>query len=218
MFSSWFGKKDKSKENAAATVPQIMGLGIDSSFELDTLSLRIHQDKLSTTKIAGTQIVTAVGLVELDGNQIYRFYTDDEAFLQVVASGPNESDVIDVKLFHYFDTLDINNQQQWDELLKNKIGTEHFELNGKNYKRVWTSASAYHNPVHMEETTYDEASGLSFSTTDQFTMLFELELADDFYEFLFISAEEQVRGDNLERCLVYSTGINISSSQITIYG
>ena len=215
MFSKLFGKKPAKPEFPA---PEIMGLRIGGSFEIDSLLLRLSEDELITEGCAPTHIIQAVGLVDLDGNWVYRFYTDDDAFLQVIVEGSQKDEnVVDVKLFHYYNTQDVPSETIWNDLLNHKIGNPSYELEGHEYGRVWTSMSHYHNPVHMVEKTYDGES--KPSETDQFTMLFERPISGNNTESLFLSAEEKLEtGGYLSRCFVLSTGITLSSAQITIHG
>lgn len=215
MFSKLFGKK---KSEPVIDTPEIMGLRIGGSFEIDSLLLRLSEQELITEGCAPTHIIQAVGLVDLDGTWIYRFYTDDDAFLQVVAEGGKQDEnVVDVKLFHFYDTQDVPSETLWNELLNQKIGQPSYSLEGHQYERVWTSVSEYHNPVHMVEKTYDGES--KPSETDQFTMLFERPISGNNTESLFLSAEEKLEtGGYLSRCFVLSTGITLSSAQITIHG
>lgn len=216
MFSKFFGKKDKV--NPLENTPSIMGLRIGGSFDIDPLLLRLTEGELTIAGCAPTQIIQAAGIVDLDGTWVYRFYTDDEAFLQVIAEGgQNDEHVVDVKLFHFYDTLEIADKALWDEILSKKIGTTTYNLESQTFERVWTSASEYHNPVHMAEKTYDDTG--ESSATDQFTMLFERPISGNNTESLFLSAEEKLEeAGYLSRCLVISTGITISSAQITIHG
>ena len=216
MFSKLFGGKKKS--NPLEHTPQIMGLRIGGSFDIDPLLLRLSEDELITEGGASTHIIQAAGIVDLDGTWIFRFYTDDDAFLQVIAEGgKKDENVVDVKLFHFYDTQDVATQTIWDDILNQQIGKPSYVLEGHQYERVWTSASDYHNPVHMIETTFDETGG--HSKTDQFTMLFERPISGNNTESLFLSAEEKMeQGGYLSRCLVFSTGITLSAAQITIHG
>lgn len=216
MFKKLFGKSNSAVTKPST--PEIMGLRIGGSFDIDPLLLRLSEDELITEGCAATHIIQAAGIVDLDGTYVFRFYTDDDAFLQVIAEGGKKDDnVVDVKLFHFYDTQDIPNQNYWDELLKQKIGQPTYEVENQTYQRVWTSAGDYHNPVHMREETFDEAG--EKSETDQFTMLFERPISSNNTESLFLSAEEKLEeGGYLSRCLVISTGITLSSSQITIHG
>ena len=214
MFKKLFKRDDKSPKNDA---PSILGLRLGCSFEVDSLMLRLLDDQLVTHKISPTQLIQAVGLVDLDGTWIYRFYTDDEAFLQVVSNSKNDEDVVDVKLFHFYDTLNINSNDEWSALLDKKMGRPSYELEGHVYERVWTSMEEYHPPVAMQERTYSEDS-VGVDQTDQFTMLFERPISDGYTESLFLSAEETLDNGDLTRCLVISTGITLSPAQLTIHG
>ncbi|MBB3063446.1 YjfK family protein [Microbulbifer rhizosphaerae] len=215
-----FAKLIKRISKPAPTVqtPSIMGLRLGASFEVDPLAIKLMLDELTIESCSPTQIIKAAGVIDLDGTWVYRFYTDDDAWLQVVAEGGNRDEhVVDVKLFHFYDTRDIASKQAWDQLLERQIGQSSYTLENKNYQRVWTAAGDYHNPVHMAEKTYEE--GGDHSTTDQFTMLFERELSDRRTESLFLSAEEKLEeGGYLSRCLVLSTGITLTPSQLTIHG
>ncbi|VUD58617.1 hypothetical protein TDB9533_02468 [Thalassocella blandensis] len=217
MFGLFGGKKDKQSD-AGPKAPEIMGLRLNCSFELDALHLKLLEPNLLAAGISQSHIIEAVGQVDLDDVTILRFYTDDEAFLQVVCEGAlEEQNVTDVKLFHYYNTLDVSSAQDWDDLLQNKIGVENYLLEGHSYSRVWQSTSAYHQPVAMTEKTY--ASNGTISETDQFVMLFERFVDQENTESLLLSAEEVIEGyDNVSRCFVMSTGVVITPSQITIHG
>jgi len=215
MLSKLFGKKQK-KTNFEA--PSIVGLRLGGSFEIDPLLLKLTSNDLVIDGCASTQIIKSAGIVDLDGTWVFRFYTDDDAFLQVIAEGGrSEEHVVDVKLFHFYDTRDIGSQAIWDRLLNFEIGTATYELEGYTYGRVWTSVSEYHNPVHMAEKTYDDEG--EFSMTDQFTMLFERPISGGQTESLLLAAEEkEEESGNLSRCFVLSTGITLTPAQLTIHG
>ncbi|WP_226648631.1 YjfK family protein [Microbulbifer variabilis] len=217
MFTKLIDKL-KGKEIPKVKTPEIMGLRLGASFELDPLAIRLILDELTIESCSPTQIIKAAGIVELDGAWVYRFYTDDDAWLQVVTEGgQSDEHVVDVKLFHFYDTLDVANQQAWDRLLKQEIGAANYQLQDRSYNRVWTATGDYHNPVHMAEKTYDEDG--DYSLTDQFTMLFERDLSDQRTESLFLSAEEKEEDAGyLSRSLVISTGITLTPSQLTIHG
>lgn len=215
MLGKIFGKEQPVPAPAG---PEIMGLRIGSGFEIDTLTVKLRMDELVIGDCASTHIIHSAGLVDIGETQVYRFYTDDDAWLQVVVEGGNGPEhVRDVKLFHYFDTKAISAQVDWDNLLHVRIGANTFSLAGKAYDRVWTSTGDYHPPVHFKEITHDQSGDPA--TTDQFCMLFERTLSDGSTESLFVSAEEIVEPTGqLSRCLVLSTGITLTPSQITIHG
>ena len=214
MFKSFFKKGSEKKP----VTPSILGLRIGCSFELDALMLKMLEGKLVIESSAVAHVIVAAGIVDLDGSWVYRFYTDDDAFLQVVAQGGQKDEhVVDVKLFHYFDTQDVSTEAAWDQLLAQQLGCQQYTMEGYEYRRVWESVTDYHQPVHMREKTYDDTG--EYSVTDQFTMLYERYFSEDKTESLFLSAEEKENAHGgLDRCFVRSTGITLSSSQIVIHG
>ena len=214
MFNRLFGKKAPP----AVIKPSIMGLAVGTSFDVDPLSFKLILDHLVIETISTTQNILSAGQADMDGNTLLRFYTDDDAWLQVVCESEiSEDHIIDVKLFHYYDTQSIDNQQQWDTLLNQEMGQATYSLEGHLYQRVWSSVGRYAMPVPVTETTYDKAD--TPTVTDQFMMLFERELPSGDMEFLMLSAEEcrNTAGD-LERCLVISTGVNLTPAQLTVNG
>lgn len=217
MFGFLKKRSDKNRQQAQVTKPEIMGLCVGSSFDPDMLSFQLILKDLVISDVADTQLIQAAGKVELGSSTLLRFYTDDEAWLQVVCEGGiSEENIVDVTLFHYYDTLDVSSSE-WDDLLNNKIGVPVYTLEGHQYQRVWTSTSEYHPPVAMQEETFDATNEIT--ETDQFVMLFERELSDGSYEQLYLSAEESLNDhEQLERCLVISTGVKISASQIRVNG
>ena len=177
-------------------------------------------DKLTIREIAQDHRILGAGVVDLDDTKLLRFYTDDEAWLQVAHTGENlPENIIDVNLFHYYDTLSIAGEAQWEETLR-QVGRETYELDGKVFTRAWdgvsTDGSGSIEAVAMTETAYDETD--EPGVTDQFVMLFERDIGDDRQELLFVSAEEKAvdDGERFERCLVLSTGIKLTSAQIDI--
>jgi hypothetical protein len=209
--------KKKSEPEPTINKPNVMGLCIGSSFDIDKLSFQLILDELVIDGIADTQLIQAAGRVDLGSSTLLRFYTDDEAWLQIVCEGgENEENIVDVTLFHYYDTLHVN-ATEWDDILQHKIGTPTYSFQGNEYQRVWTSIASYHPPVAMQEKTYDQ--GNDITETDQFVMLFERELSDGSFEQLYLSGEEVLNDDNqLERCLVISTGVKLTPTQIRVNG
>jgi hypothetical protein len=209
--------KKKAPPVASISKPEVMGLCIGSSFDIDKLSFQLILDELVIGGIADTQLIQAAGKVDLGSNILLRFYTDDEAWLQIVCEGgETEECIVDATLFHYYDTLNVN-VNEWDDILKHKIGVPTYLIEGNEYQRVWTSTASYHPPVAMQEKTYDHSDDIT--QTDQFVMLFERVLSDGSFEQLYLSAEETLNDNNqLERCLVISTGVKLTPTQISVNG
>ena len=214
MFSKLFGKKNTKKNKPQA--PEIMGLHIGGSFEIDALKLRLIEPELMIEGAASQHIIQAVGEVNLDtGGKVLRYYTDD-AFLQVVLDGGDtENHITDVKLWYFYETTTVGNQQQWQTLIANSISKPTYDVAGTQFNRVWEAVGAESPPVAMTEKTYEEDGDVS--ETDQFVMLYEREIPNN-VEALMISGEEKIVGQNHDRCLVLSTGFNIQQSDIKING
>lgn len=198
--------------------PAIMGLAAGTSFKVDALAIQLIIDHLVVSGVAETQLIQAAGVVNMDGNTLLRFYTDDEAWLQVVCQGePQVENIIDVKLFHFYDTKSVSGAE-WDAVLSAQVALPEFELEGHRYTPVWRGASGGSaKPVHLKELCYDTESD-DPDETSQFAMLYEraLPTSNGEYEFLFVSAEEKFVDGRADRCLVWSTGVSLSPSQLTI--
>ncbi len=214
MFSKWFSKPSVQKPSA----PEIMGLYLGGSFELDDLKLRLLEPELTIDSAARSQLIQAVGVAQLDsGGTLLRYYTDDEGFLQVVADGGmTENHITDVKLWYFYDTQTIGNDAQWQDCLDNLISQPTYTLDGKLFHRVWNATGDYSPPVAVSEKTYEEDGDTS--VTDQFMMLYERELTAGRIESLLVAGEEKIIGNNADRCLVISTGFDIQPADITING
>lgn len=215
MFKKWFASKQQDDKPKA---PEIMGLYLGGSFELDALKLKLLQPQLIIENAAHQHLIQAVGEVNLDtGGKVLRFYTDDDAFLQVVMDGGDtENHITDVKLWYFYDTKTVGSDSQWQTLLKSGISKPQYELEGQTFQRVWDAIDAESPPVAMTEKTYEEDGDTS--TTDQFTMLYERELDADNVETLLVSGEEKIINNNHDRCLVISTGFNINPADLRING
>lgn len=214
MFSKFFGKKAPAKPQT----PEIMGLYLGGSFELDSLKLSLLEPELTIEGAARSHLIQAVGRAPLDsGGELLRFYTDDDAFLQVVLDGGStENHITDVKLWHFYSTQTVGSQQQWQDCLKNTISQPTYTLDGHQYTRVWDAVGDTSPPVAVTETTYEEDGDVS--TTDQFMMLYERPLDNGRTESLLVVGEEKIVGNNADRCLVISTGFDIEPADIRING
>ncbi len=215
MFSKLFGKKETDTKPKA---PEIMGLYLGGSFELDPLKLRLVEPELMIEGAAAQHVIQAVGEVNLDtGGKILRYYTDDDAFLQVILDGgDDESHISDVKLWYFYETKTVGSDSQWKQLISNGISQPSYQLEDCVYTRVWDAVGEESPPVGMTEKTY-ELDG-DTSETDQFVMLYERPLSANMVETLLVTGEEKLVNNNFDRCLVKSTGFDIEPADIRING
>ncbi|MFP8966853.1 YjfK family protein [Pokkaliibacter sp. CJK22405] len=196
--------------------PEVLGLRLGGAVELNELKLRLLDDQLITDNIAKTQLIQAVGQVKLDAsNTILRFYTDDEAFFQVVMTGGvGDEFVSDVKLFHFYSTVGVNSRNDWEKTLRD-VSQPSWALEEKSFQRVW-GAVGDNPPMAMTEETFTQDS--SGERTDQFIMLYELATSAELSEFVLVSAEEKIINHQHDRCLVISTGINLGMADFEVIG
>jgi hypothetical protein len=195
-----------------------MGLYLGGSFELDPLKLRLIEPELLIEKAASHHLIQAVGEVNLDtGGKILRFYTDDDAFLQVILDGGDtENHITDVKLWYFYETKTIGSDSQWQQVMDKGVSMPSYSLGEQTFERVWDAVGEHSPPVAMTEKTYEEDGDTS--QTDQFVMLYERQIAGGETETLLVTAEEKLINDNFDRCLVISTGFNIGQADIIING
>lgn len=212
MFERLFGKRPTQTEPRA---PEVMGLHLGGSFSLDELKLRLLEPDIVPEGMASHQIIQAVGEIKLDANsRVLRFYTDDDAFLQVLLDGGgSESDIRDVKLWYFYETRGVGSEADWNSLLKNGISQANFTFEDREWLRVWEGTGDSSPPVAMTETTWQANGGVS--STDQFAMLYEREIAPQRFEYLMKVGEEKLEGSRLDRCLVISTGFDIEPADLT---
>lgn len=214
MFKKWFSKNEPSTPKA----PEIMGLYLGGSFELDELKMRLIVPNLTIEAPATKHIIQAVGEAPLDsGGKMLRFYTDDDAFLQVILDGGDtESHITDVKLWYFYETLTIGNDSQWQDVLNNTVSQPQYQLADTTFNRVWDAVGEHSPPIAVTETTYEEDGDTS--QTDQFMMLYERMVDNDSAESLLVAAEEKIVGYNKDRCMVISTGFDLQPTDIKING
>lgn len=213
MFSKWF-KKDEKLDFP----PEILGLRLGGAFELDDLKMRLIQPDLIIEGAATTQFIQAVGQVKLDENTtVLRFYTDDDGFIQVILEGGNSSEhVSDVKLWYFYDTLGISDENQWNTLLSQQISLESIELEQHSFGCVWRDIDKVSAPVAMTEKTYNNQKKPTY--TDQFTMLYERQVNQNLFEYVMLSGEEKIVENRADRCFVTMTGFDLQPADIKVIG
>ncbi|MGB1239574.1 MAG: YjfK family protein [Pseudomonadales bacterium] len=216
MFSKLFSRNTPAKETPKA--PEILGLRLGGAFELDSLKLRLIEPELVIEGAATTHLIQSVGEVKLDAQTtVLRFYTDDDAFVQVLLEGgTTEHCVADVKLWYFYDTQGVGSQQEWDGVLDNTIAQPQLTFEGSEYTAVWQNTNASVSPVAMTEKTY--AADGTTSHTDQFAMLYERQINAQLFEYLMLAGEEKIIGPRADRCLVRATGFDLQPTDIDIIG
>ncbi len=208
MFSKWF-KKEVVAEKPA--LPSPYNLRLKAAVDIDPIPFAMISDKIHFVLPAERQIVEAQGKVDLGGGAyLSRYYTSDDAFIQVsTTAGFEEQHVDDIKLFVFEDTIKPANQAEWEVWTgkDSKIGDATYTFNGVEYTRVWMAQSEGSIvPVEFEEEVTNLIEGKSPYTVIHLAMLYERLIPQiERYEYLLISAEHTHDDANI----VFSLGVDL---------
>ncbi|EQC01214.1 YjfK family protein [Photorhabdus temperata] len=210
-----FKRAFNSKEIASVgpKVPEVLGLRIGGALEIDPLILKLIESDLTIENAASTQLICSVGVVDLGDNvRLVRYYTDDEGYLQVLQENESDDGVKEVSLWYFYETRPIDAQTQWDALIKSGIVTPNgqYDLDGTKFSRLWDNTK----PVVVTEKTYHKNG--TITETDQFMMVYTRQVSDNRTEELLIAGEEKIVGNNLDRLMVKSTGIQLNQTDFKV--
>ena len=217
MFSKWFGRDEEEKR--PPSLPSPYNLRLKAAVDIDAIPFAVYRDALNIELPAKTQIIEAQGKVDLGaGAYLNRYYTSDDAFLQVNTTGGfEEQHVDDIKLFVFEKTLHPATQAEWEAWTgeNSRIGDAVFTLRDTEYRRVWSAESPGSIlPVEFEETVTNLIEDQSDYNVLHLAMLYERPIGtDDKYEYLLVSAEHT--GE--DACIVISLGVDLDpeSFQVT---
>ncbi|MCC8422458.1 MULTISPECIES: YjfK family protein [Photorhabdus] len=210
-----FKRAFNNKEIASVglKVPEVLGLRIGGALEIDPLILKLIESDLTIENAASTQLICSVGVVDLGDNvRLVRYYTDDEGYLQVLQENESDDGVKEVSLWYFYETSPIDAQTQWDALIKSGIVTPNgqYDLDGTQFSRLWDNTK----PVAVTEKTYHKNG--TITETDQFMMVYTRQVSDNRTEELLIAGEEKIVGNNLDRLMVKSTGIQLNQTDFKV--
>lgn len=204
-----FFKKKPVEEKSL--IPEVLGLRLGGVIELDALKMKIIEPDLTISGAATTQLIQAVGVVQLDDStRLIRYYTDDDAMVQILIEGDSDADVQQCMLSYYYSTTPIDTDTRWNEWLTKGVVKSHWDLDGVNFTKLWENEL----PVAMTETTW--TSETECSRTDQFVMLYSRDVNADLSEVLIVSAEEQIVNNSADRCLVLSTAFELQPNDFKV--
>ena len=217
LFDKFRGKGQEAVKSGPA-VPELLGMRLGGAVELNDIKLRMIEGATTFKAVNKIQLIQAVGEVKLnEETSALRFYTDDDGFFQfILEGGTTENHISDGKLWFFYDTFGIGDSAEWERQLEQGISQPEYSLEAHRFTRLWKVVGEHNPPVAMRETTYSDNG--TQSETDQFIMLYEREASDSLIEYLMVSGEERVVDNNLDRCLVVSTGIDISVSDFSVIG
>ncbi len=113
LYVRFFKKKPVEKKSL---IPEVLGLRLGGVIELDALKMKIIEPDLTISGAAKTQLIQAVGVVQLDNStRLIRYYTDDEAMVQILMNGESDADVQQCMLSYYYSTTPIDTDMRWND-------------------------------------------------------------------------------------------------------
>lgn len=215
-----FGKK-KPVEQPKPVTPEICGFRLGGAFEIDSLMLRLAEPELTIEGAATSQIIEAVGVIDMGaGTRIVRYYTDDEGYIQVLINGDDDSGILEISLWYFYDSRPIDGQQAWDNLLNNEIVKDEYDLEGTTFAPYWENDK----PVCLTEKVYNKNGFVK--ELDSFNMLYSRNLQDDKTEDLLLPhdkteellvvGEERIANNTPDRLLSRVTGIQLNISDFKV--
>lgn len=208
---SVFGDKQEEPE---APAKGLFGLQLGCAVELNSLDFRVLGDQLLLEFPGETQLIEAVGEIDLGaGSRIKRYYTSDDAILQIHYSGAEqEQNVEDVLLFVYDKSIHVAGNLDWKAwLAPDKIGPKLYQYRDKAYQRSFFADSEGNvEPIAMSEQIENRA-GERYGL-DNFSMLFEREITAGVSEMLLVNAEES----DDDRLVTIALGVHLTPSQFNV--
>ncbi|MGL6312782.1 DUF2491 family protein [Vibrio sp. WXL103] len=204
-----FGAKSTSDLTPRPGPPELLGLRLGASLTIDPIKLDLIQPSLTIDGANPDQVIEAVGVVKLDlQRRIVRYYTDDEAFLQIQLDGEH---IQELSLWYFFDTKGVI-EADWQTLLERQVATGTYDLDGHTFEQSWQGEQV----ELLTETTYHRDG--TVSETDQYCMAYFRNVDNPHLdiEMLLVSAEEKHNTvtQRLERELVRSTGFMLNTIDI----
>lgn len=217
MLGKWFNKTEPSKQKSALPTP--LNLRLKAAVDIDPIPFQFLRESLQFEFPGQTQIIEAQGKVNLGaGAYLHRYYTSDDAFLQVSTTGGFDDEHVDeVKFFVFHDTLHPATQAEWEQWtgINSRIGDQEYTLNSDTvYHRAWSAESEGSIvAVKFEETVTNNIETESSYTVIHLAMLYERQLPGlDKYEYLLISAEHT----DDDACIVLSVGVDLDPVSFTV--
>ena len=216
MFSKWFSKGDA--DNKKHALPSPYNLRLKAAVDIDPIPFAMISNKLHFALPAKTQIIEAQGKVNLGaGSYLNRYYTSDDAFIQVNTTGGfDEQHVDDIKLFVFEKTLTPANQAEWESWTgqNSKIGDPVFQFHDTEYTRVWMAQSEGSVlPLEFEEEVTNQIEDEPPYTVVHLAMLYERAIPEiERYEYLLISAEHT----HDDAHIVFSLGVDLDPQAFVV--
>lgn len=193
-----------------------LGLRIGASVTFDRTMYQVAPDAMTAELPEGFQGVPCYGHVDLgDGYALHRFYTDDEALVQVTTcAGAVEA----IKGFVYVEQVNPPSKQAFQDFVMQHphLGAPEIDYAGRRWSRSTNSTETASRipPICYDETLYRHAPPRRDGDLTHYAMLYRREVPElDREEFLLVTAEDS--GPN-EFCVTYAVGLDLSEADFDV--
>lgn len=200
-------------------LPEPWGVYVGAALKLDTLPFRLHPElkmALPEDERDGDLIVVAMGMIDLDGKTVCRFYTESDSMVQFLMTG---TEVEEATLYVAYDAYYPDTVARVEEWVgrNGRLGARDYELDGTVYQRLWDASDAMHvSPVRYQEKIYnDRDPSFVDRQIQQTAMLYGRPVNADrtVGEYLLATLEEHSNGSLLVSMML---GIDIDNSLIKL--
>ncbi|MFC4236241.1 DUF2491 family protein [Thalassospira xianhensis] len=207
-------KSKKKEEPAAKVLPEISGLALGYTVQIDPLLGKIQPEGSLFELEDATMVLEGHGIADMgDGTFIHRFYGETVNFIQfMVQNGAAEGD--DAILFFTKHVFHPGSENDWNEHLDRMKQVSYKLRSGETFDRFWFDDSEKaEDPVQFLETVWTSGERHVGRDCQQICMMFRRELEDGSPELLLVNAEIDDRGDRSVSLLV---GVPLSTAQYSV--
>lgn len=206
------------KQDEKPVLPEIAGLRIGGTVDLDLLAARMHADEMNFEAAEDTRIIVAQGLLDLeDGAHVARYYFRDDTMLQLLLQdGLTEHHLQEITYFQPWDSRYPANRADWQRWFaaNGPIGHPEYVIDGVHYERLWFQDDGWSEPVSFHERVYSDRTGLNYDDIQQHAMLYGRNVGTgDMGEYLLVAAED---ADDGEPTIELMVGIDIAPGQMNV--
>ncbi len=195
------------------------GLRIGAAVDIDSLSMRLHEDVLHIKPPTDTMLIAAQGYVELGGGTyLHRYYAADETMIQVLTvGGMSDEHVEEITYYVPYKSFYPVNEDDWAEWTGDggKQGQPIFTLeDGTEYERLWfETTEGQAEPAEFTESVYEDPESDNHDDCYQKTMLFGRNLEEDKKnEYLLVTIDQYDNEESVELMI----GVDLDFSMLKV--
>lgn len=178
MFKRLFGSGEKTPP--PVTLAEVRNITVGRTVSLDPLAWNRLGDETKFTLDRDALEITAQGVIDMDGQFVHRFYTDDHVMLQAMSDDPEGRVAYDFTLFTPWTSAYPPGDRE-RRLWRDRLSEPVFDGAAEDlpaYPRFWFAESDLRQPpVTLWESLYDDRTATApYSKIFQICMLYARDL------------------------------------------